>query len=108
MNACASDDPTPEVREFEDRLATAFAIDSACHGAKLVKMTNPHEENPQFASAASRPNWWLTLNFNPGFAEQDWTLLSPNHQDYVGTGDASIIAHKICLIATQQGGHLAD
>jgi hypothetical protein len=96
VNACSWDDPTPEVREFENQLATAFATDAMCHDMTLVKLIDPKDADPQVAKALAGPHWFLQLNFNPGSAEQNWTLLSPNRRNHIGTGDATNIAHRIC------------
>lgn len=106
-NACSmgnsdkkcSVDPTAEVRDFETRLGTEFAINGACHDITLDD------------SIGHNGDWVLMLDFLPGQEFQTWrmTHLQNQLQNGVttsGKADPKQIAKAICSVVSGTGGSL--
>jgi hypothetical protein len=97
---CADADPTFQVRGFEDRLRTAFASESKCHGITVVTYGGPRKAH---TPARGRDDWSLMIDFAPGQQSQSWTLVGENPNYMTSDGTADQIATRVCTAVAHQG-----
>jgi len=58
--------------------------------------------------AAVKPNYSLSLDYQPGASRQRWKMVSPNKALTQGEGNAEEIAKKVCFIAREMGAKIAN
>ncbi len=107
VEACTPD-PVQAVRKFENELATQFAASMECASVQFVYYEGPGKGSEMSNAAAAKPNYSLSLDFQPGASRQQWKMLSPSKTFTQGEGNADEIAKKVCLIAREMGAKIAD
>lgn len=109
VNACRFDN-TGGVHDFETSLATAFAANPKCSGVSFVKFAGPQHATSAASEASKRQHWSLMLDFTPGAAKQDWSLVRLGKQESFakGTGGAEEIAQKVCAITRNVGATVSN
>jgi len=106
-NPCVGD-PAEEVRDFESRLASAFAADSSCGGVSIVSFENPTQSTAASRKALGGPHWMLMMSFKPGESAQSWKVDGPDHRIREGKGDPNQMAHAVCAVVKHTGASVQD
>jgi hypothetical protein len=109
IDACRFD-PSGGLVAFQHSIETAVASNPACHGINFVQLSDPRHANSAVQSAIKSKHSWLQVNFVPGASAQSWSLLGHDKSaSYAeGKGTAADIAGKVCAIAGQAGGSVAN
>lgn len=109
VDACRFD-PSGGVVAFQHAIATEVASNPACHGINFVQLSDPRYANDAVKSAVEGKHSWLQLDFVPGASAQSWSLLRRDKKDVYteGKGTAKDIAGKVCAIAGNAGGSVAN
>jgi len=111
----------------DDFLATfsgAFQSDAACDGMRLVaergvkngETMNSKQEAKALSEGYTREHLFLTVNFVPDRAKQEWTVMhfaanNPHglpDRSAKGENDAYSLAHAVCGIARNRGGAVVE
>ncbi len=100
-------DPTLEVRQFQEKLATQFAANKECHGISFARYFG---FNDYYADAMRKgtdwiqAHWSLRINYNPGAQKQSWILFWPSVSNSVeDEGEAKEIVANVCAIVNGRG-----
>ncbi|SRR5260221_9161037 len=102
-------DPTQQVRDFEAELATELATEPRCAGIQFITFLGPKTPDKVASEAMAAPHWWLQVQFVPGAANQEWSMVrSDTHAYTKGSGQPKEIAGKLCSIASARGARLAN
>ncbi len=107
VEACTPD-PVQDVRRFENELATQFAGSTECNSVQFVYFDGPGKSSKTASDAMGKPNYNLSLNYQPGASRQEWEMLSPNMAFTQGEGNAEEIAKKVCFIAREMGAKITN
>jgi hypothetical protein len=107
VEACTPD-PVQEVRSFENELATQFAGSVECTSVSCVYYEGNGKSNGVANDAAVKPNYSLSMDYQPGASRQQWKMLSPNKAFAQGEGNAEEIAKKVCFIVREMGAKTSN
>jgi len=101
--------PKAVAHQFEDEVATQFAINPNCKGATLTRYRGPQEKaSPETNDALMEAYWTLIVDYNVGATTQSWTLVPNKGASHQAEGDsAAKIAADVCAIVMGHGGTVA-
>jgi hypothetical protein len=102
VNACANN-PTPEVLQFFDQLATQFASKSQCAGVQITTYDGPSVTSSEASNTMAKPHRTLIVDYVPGAPKQAWGLVAKSETYMAGEGDPKEIVADICSIVTERG-----
>jgi len=112
--ACTARDPKEQAREFEEVIKSEFAKSTSCGGIVFARHGRAATEppNPWALALINKPHWTLIVDYEPGKATQDWTLvgasIEPQPSLVSGTGSAREIVRKVCTVVNGRGGKTLD
>jgi hypothetical protein len=102
--------PSSDLRAFEDELLAKAAADPKCRGVRLLKLNDRNAPDPVVLAASKKPHWQLSLDYQPGDPRQRWSMT-----DHVsranfprGAGNPGEIAAAICKIMSERGAKLLN
>jgi hypothetical protein len=109
---------------FLGTFSGAFQSDAACDGMRLVAehglkngvTMNSEQEAKALSEGYTREHLFLTVNFVPDHAKQQWTVThfaatNPHgaaDRSAKGENDAYSLAHAVCGIARNRGGAVIE